>query len=632
MSTIQSQQIPIPLDLRRELPNPLTPWQISERVFTTMAAQKGGLYKKVEVIPSDPEWRFIWRYFHHDQPHRYNIKRAYVLFERHQQQAFEANLSTIEREVDTFPPTWRVEVRADQRAQVIERWKQTTEPFSPFTTTEPDGRQRNWSKTKVLPLWQGSKEASCESIAKTGFTFFGKTKITPGKGGPTSTDEGYFGSGIYFTNSARYASDIYSQGHLVLSFVSMREPFPVVGDPTQQDMAILQGKGAYKDYNAHYIPVTSINPADPYECQYLPAMAGDTPHCDEYVVFQKTQALPRYWITLEVNLPYAYPTNPQTTGEMILSFLNILKHPDIDKDTRIRKILESRLEILLQHPEETYFEDLEDPQQYLDFYHKMTLLLIDGKIDTDVRKSIIQTTKLLANPSDFSPTPPVPKPPIKTAPGPILSETTTLPLPLTPFGKAAWAQYFGDIGPEPALPSNIREILQTPCPIWPGKKVYETHLLTLIPETVNGAPLTLRSLGELMQRPQGGGNSTKYEYFNNGEYKADTSYPSHWALFTRDVLPGSRNKPYTEQQKLVQRLGGGYEVPNVVDAAVSIVMEYVRTGVFLYPRDPWTFTRCQDKYNKDWPLVVGGFAPGGLRVRSYLDDLETLGVGGLRKF
>ena len=61
-------------------------------------------------------------------------------------------------------------------------------------------------------------------------------------------------------------------------------------------------------------------------------------------------------------------------------------------------------------------------------------------------------------------------------------------------------------------------------------------------------------------------------------------------------------------------------------------MEYVRTGTRLYPDDPWTFTRCQEKYNSDWQLVVGGFSAAGLRVHDDLSDSENYGVSGLRKF
>jgi len=54
------------------------------------------------------------------------------------------------------------------------------------------------------------------------------------------------------------------------------------------------------------------------------------------------------------------------------------------------------------------------------------------------------------------------------------------------FGKAKWTKYFGDIGTEPPLPADIDKIIHGPCAIWAGKRVRETHMLTLIPSHVNG--------------------------------------------------------------------------------------------------------------------------------------------------
>lgn len=198
------------------------------------------------------------------------------------------------------------------------------------------------------------------------------------------------------------------------------------------------------------------------------------------------------------------------------------------------------------------------------------------------------------------------------------------------FGKAAWAKHFGDVGVEPPLPPNIEQLLNGPCPIWQGKTVRETHLLVLVPQTVNGQPLTLKLLGELVQKPLQG-NATKYRSFYLGEYKDPPAPASHWALVTRDVLPGSRSKPYAEQQKIAQGYSG-YQVPTILDATTAILMEYVRSGTRLYGDNPWTYTRSQEKYNKNWQLIVGGFSAAGLLVNYYRDDGEYVGVGGLRKF
>ena len=108
------------------------------------------------------------------------------------------------------------------------------------------------------------------------------------------------------------------------------------------------------------------------------------------------------------------------------------------------------------------------------------------------------------------------------------------------FGKKEWEKYFGDIGEEPPLPANIERILNEPCSFWPGKKVKETHLLVLIPNEVNGKPFTMNYLGKLIQRPKSG-HSTKYMDYSNHAKEAvgDKSYPSHWVLMTRNIIPGS---------------------------------------------------------------------------------------------
>lgn len=77
------------------------------------------------------------------------------------------------------------------------------------------------------------------------------------------------------------------------------------------------------------------------------------------------------------------------------------------------------------------------------------------------------------------------------------------------FGKRKWEKYVGDLEAEPSLPSKIFEILQSPCPFWPGKRVLDTHLLVLVSKTVNEQPLTLRVVGELVQKPKEG-HATKY--------------------------------------------------------------------------------------------------------------------------
>ena len=203
------------------------------------------------------------------------------------------------------------------------------------------------------------------------------------------------------------------------------------------------------------------------------------------------------------------------------------------------------------------------------------------------------------------------------------------------FGKKEWEKYFGEVGEEPPLPANIEEILNEPCPFWENKKVKETHLLVLIPNTINGKPFTMNYLGELIQNLESG-HSTKYGYYYNGAKEAvgDKSYPSHWVLMTRDIIPGSRGKSYSDCCGLIanhsKETGFPYGLPHLLEATASILMHYVRTGERLYSENPRTDLYSQD-VDKDNALVVGSFASGGLNVHGRV-DFRCCGVAGCRRF
>ena len=59
---------------------------------------------------------------------------------------------------------------------------------------------------------------------------FGKHELKTGGNNGLNTDLGYFGSGVYFTDSAQYAADCYNNQNLLFTLVSMRNPYPVMAD------------------------------------------------------------------------------------------------------------------------------------------------------------------------------------------------------------------------------------------------------------------------------------------------------------------------------------------------------------------------------------------------------------------
>lgn len=199
-------------------------------------------------------------------------------------------------------------------------------------------------------------------------------------------------------------------------------------------------------------------------------------------------------------------------------------------------------------------------------------------------------------------------------------------VPEMAFGKAKWEKYFGDIGKEPSLPANIEEILNGDCPFWPEKKVRETHLLVLIPQTVNGNALTLNTLQKIIQEPSAG-KSSKYSRNLLSEI-GDRLELDHWILMTKDVIPGSRNQTYDQQKKLVEKYEY-YELLGSLEAAVAILTHYVENEEFLYPWDneKRTVTRCREKLNGGFISSIGAFNTGGLDV-SYTDrEHENYGIG-----
>lgn len=193
------------------------------------------------------------------------------------------------------------------------------------------------------------------------------------------------------------------------------------------------------------------------------------------------------------------------------------------------------------------------------------------------------------------------------------------------FGAEAWKQYFGEVGVEPALPDDIDEILNSPCPFWPGERVKDTHLLVLMPSVVNGKPFTLNLLEKLVAVPKKEEHNTRYNVYDNCVQRSlgNQSFgSSYWALMTRDTLLKSRGKTYAAQKDSiaahVHLVGLPYRMPHVLEAATVMLSHYVRTGERLYAYDPFTYTRCQDviadDYHNKLSIVVGGFFDKGLCI------------------
>ena len=344
--------LPIPDGLARLLASPKTPWQISPNLFerTRKLASSDATkpYVACPVSPSDPEYDFVVKYFLNQKPPGLGIQSIECIHNPVQTQVFEVALLSMEAGAKSFPPSWMNEEPKEERASTIARWKAQTLQFSPVKIESAE-KTRMIVTAKALPLWHGTPRD--DAICSSGFTFFGKYKLaTTQKGIDPSTDDGYFGSGVYFTDSAHYAS-MYSNV-LLLNWVSMREPFPVVSDVripnVGSDMRGLRAKAAYKDYNCHFIPVTSVDPKDPQNMIYHPCHSTEPPDWDEFVVFQSAQTLPRFRVKLGVDFP-ASPSIPSiavTVKTLQGKVLDLLDEDQIRQDEDLRILLSEKANAL----------------------------------------------------------------------------------------------------------------------------------------------------------------------------------------------------------------------------------------------------------------------------------------------
>ena len=313
--------LPIPSSLPQMLADPKAPWRPSPEVAKRIelkAFDDKGTFRQCVLLESDPEFKMAKEYFLASKPTGKTIKRAYWIDNPATTRAFEG---TIQRqEGDVAAPNWPNEPHAAERTPAFNRWKSMADLFGPFKLSPTDSEI---TSVKAMPFWHGSNLDKCLSIASGGFTFFGKHhffRAGAERGKISSTDRGYFGSGIYFTDSALYAS-MYNPTYLVLAWVITRArgPYPVYNDvphPNKgSDMKILEGIEHFQNYNAHFIPVVSTKPNDPNCMEYHPCYKNEPAAWDELVVFQTAQTVGTLYLELGPDGPVAPLSQPYTPND-----------------------------------------------------------------------------------------------------------------------------------------------------------------------------------------------------------------------------------------------------------------------------------------------------------------------------
>lgn len=208
------------------------------------------------------------------------------------------------------------------------------------------------------------------------------------------------------------------------------------------------------------------------------------------------------------------------------------------------------------------------------------------------------------------------------------------------IGVRQWQELFGleaiCLAHVPKLPSNIALILTSRCPVYPAEnnRVYDTHLLFLMPVKLNGITLTIMQWQKILETKIANSAYTEADFlffFDNYETEtfADKGVDeARWVLMLKTVLPGSTNKTIDQQMAYFSEYQSkkirtkDYWVLSMIEVVTGIFLYYLRTGKRLYgeidslSNISWLKARTSDKSFKGKSIHAGHFDSNGL----FIDD------------
>eukprot|EP00727_Mastigamoeba_balamuthi_P013651 m51a1_g8909 hypothetical protein (390) ;mRNA; f:767989-772443 len=260
-------------------------------VFGAVRDTIGG--KSYTLIPAGKrDTEFVVELYQRCPVPGFDLARVEIIYSPHLEQAFENRVAQLQARVGNpaFAPGYEAEGNRATRAAVRERLME-------MARRTPEAAYPN---VKVVAMWHGTRAEALESVFRAGFASL------------ATTDEGFFGKGVYSAYEARYASEVYSRGALLVNWVSLFSAFPVVDG----DMARLTGKGSYANYDAHFIPVRPASAAAG-EQNYVACTELSQAVFHELVTFEASQNLPRYLVTLQPSIVQMVPALSSSHVEML---------------------------------------------------------------------------------------------------------------------------------------------------------------------------------------------------------------------------------------------------------------------------------------------------------------------------
>ncbi len=193
------------------------------------------------------------------------------------------------------------------------------------------------------------------------------------------------------------------------------------------------------------------------------------------------------------------------------------------------------------------------------------------------------------------------------------------------LGAEAWAAQRIDVGAAPPFPASITEaLLNSDCPLHPGEKIKDTHLLVLIPKTVNGEPYSALKLDELCATRKGSGDKLIFDgaawatTWKGHDWANLPQSQSEWVLIPKSdpdpkkVPEGKhfRSKDIAAQQKVHDEYYKEYREVKAVEVMTAVVLYDLTHKERLLP----DYLRCEEPNAFGGRVCVGGFNASGLWV------------------
>ena len=203
------------------------------------------------------------------------------------------------------------------------------------------------------------------------------------------------------------------------------------------------------------------------------------------------------------------------------------------------------------------------------------------------------------------------------------------------LGAAQWKEAFGvKVGAVPPIPNSItKALLNSDCPIEPGKKIKETHILVLIPKSVGGEPYSALKLDELCSKSKGSGNKLINDGSSSwkGQSWASTEQAaSEWVLIPKgDPDPAKvatdkhfRGKDIAAQDVVLRDHYKEYREVKTLEVMTMALLYDLTHKERLLP----DWLRCEEPNASGGRVCVGPFDANGLWVD---DDYDVRGYDGI---